>query len=212
MTYQTFAPATPPTPAQNMISKVQPTGRPSSRSRQATSTPEQTSANASARPKVWSVTPRMWSSGSTAPTGYAAAARALEVAHGVDRRPVDARLEVDVRAEAVPRAARGADHLALGDALADGDADARLVPVARRESAAVADAGVVAVAADPPRDEDLARLRGVDGGPRRHRDVDPRVQPAPAHAEGGHDRAADGPDEAARAGPQRPAGDRRRAV
>src|SRR4051812_32649428 len=145
----------------------------------------------------------MWSSGSTLPTGYAAGARGLEVAHGVDRRPVDARLEVDVRPEAVPRAARGADHLALGDALADRDADARLVPVARREAASVADAGVVAVAADPARDEDLARLGGVDGRAGRHRDVDARVQAAPAHAEGGDDRAVDRPDEAAGAGEPR---------
>src|SRR5919112_4245958 len=106
--------------------------------------------------------PRMWSSGSTAPYRVRSPLGGLEVAHGVHGRAVDARLEVHVRAEAVARTARGADDLALGDALADGDPDARLVPVTRREAAAVADAGVVAVAADPAGDEDLARLRGVD--------------------------------------------------
>src|SRR3954452_24634150 len=106
--------------------------------------------------------PRMCSSGSTAPHRVRGRCGGLQVAHGVDRRAVDARLEVHVRAEAVARAARRADDLALRDALADGDADARLVPVTGRQAAAVADAGVVAVAADPARDEHLARLGGVD--------------------------------------------------
>jgi len=42
---------------------------------------------------------------------------------------VDAHLEVQVRPEAAPGAAGGADDLALGDRLADGDADVRLVRV-----------------------------------------------------------------------------------
>src|SRR4051794_2578518 len=114
-------------------------------------------------PKVCSVMPRMWSSGSTA----SHCIPALEVAHRVDGHAVDARLEVDVRPEAVARAVRVADHLALRDALADRDDDPLLVPVARREPAAVADAGVVAVAADPAGDEHLAALRRVHRRARR---------------------------------------------
>src|SRR4051812_29653813 len=147
--------------------------------------------------------PRMWISGSTAPHRVRAPRRRLEIAHGVDRRPVDPRLEVDVRSEAVPRAARGADDLPLGHALADGDPDARLVAVARGERAAVVDAGVVAVAADPAGDDHAAALGRVDRGARRHRDVDAGVQAAPAHAERGDDRAVDGPDQPARAGSDR---------
>ena len=115
-------------------------------------------------------------------------------------------------AEAVARAARVADDLALRDALADGDADARLVAVTGRQPAAVADAGVVAVAADPAGDQDAAGLGGVDRRARRHRDVDARVQAAPAHAERRDDRAVDGPDEAAGARLDRPGGDRPAAV
>src|SRR6185436_12840595 len=91
-------------------------------------------------------------------TGVADSTISLEVAHRVDGRAVDARLEVHVRAEAVARAARVADDLALRDALADRDADARLVAVTRRQPAAVADAGVVAVAADPAGDQHAAGL------------------------------------------------------
>src|SRR5207253_1667691 len=51
----------------------------------------------------------------------------LQVAHGVHRRAVDARLEVDVRAVTVTRAARARDDLALRDGLAHGDGEARVV-------------------------------------------------------------------------------------
>src|SRR5215210_3993700 len=47
----------------------------------------------------------------------------LQVAHGVHGRAVDARLEVDVRAEAVARAACAGDDLALRDRLAGVDGD-----------------------------------------------------------------------------------------
>src|SRR5215213_4424170 len=78
----------------------------------------------------------------------------LQVAGRVDRRAVDARLEVQVVAEAVPGAADVADDLALGDARAVGCAVARLVGVARRQAAGVLDAGVVAVAARPAHQHD----------------------------------------------------------
>src|SRR5215210_4450118 len=65
----------------------------------------------------------------------------LEVSGGVDRRPVDAGLEVQVVAEAVARAAHVADDLALGDAGPVGGAVARLVGVTGRQPARVLDAG-----------------------------------------------------------------------
>src|SRR4051794_24644586 len=146
--------------------------------------------------------PRMWISGCTPQR----VRRALQVPGGVDRRAVDAGLEVHVRTEAVARAAAGADDLALADALPHRHADARLVAVAGGQAAGVLDAGVVAVAADPAGDGDAAGLRGVDGRAGRHGDVNTRVQTAPAHAERGDDRAVDGPDQAAGAGADR-AGD-----
>ena len=57
----------------------------------------------------------------------------LEVAHGVDRRAVDAHLEVHVRAEAVARAVGVADHLALTDRRAVRGREARLMRVAGGE-------------------------------------------------------------------------------
>src|SRR5205085_10400566 len=118
------------------------------------STPDDTSASASMSPKVWIVRPKMWSSASTG----SHCTPGLEVAHRVDRHAVDARLEVHVRAEAVARAVRDPDHLALRDALADRHEDALLMAVTGGEPAAVADAGVVAVAGHPAGDQDLAGL------------------------------------------------------
>ena len=81
-----------------------------------TSTPDDTSASASISPKVWRSGRRCGARGAPAPH---CTRGALEVAHRVDGRAVDARLEVHVRAEAVAGAARVADDLALRDALAD---------------------------------------------------------------------------------------------
>src|SRR5690348_18492920 len=108
--------------------------------------------NASPRqsPNDCSVMPKMWISGCTPQR----VRRTLQVAHRVDGRAVDPRLEVHVGAEAVARAAAGADDLALADALPHGDADARLVAVARRQLPGVLDARVVAVAVDPAGDRD----------------------------------------------------------
>src|SRR3954471_15741033 len=92
------------------------------------------------RPKVWMVTPKMCSSGFKAPPR-------LQVVHRIDHRPVDAGLEMQVRAEAAARAAGVADHLALRDVRPHRGAEARLVRVTRGERAAVLDAGEVAVPA-----------------------------------------------------------------
>src|SRR5690348_16932577 len=46
-----------------------------------------------------------------------------EIPHRVDRLAVDPDLEVEVWAEAEPRAVADPDHLALADMLADGDGD-----------------------------------------------------------------------------------------
>src|ERR1044072_4681301 len=88
------------------------------------------------------------------PTSSSTAARifmtgTLQVAHGVHRRAVDARLEVDVRAVAVARAAGLGDDLSLADVLSDRHGQARVVAVARAQRPGVLDADVVAVAADP---------------------------------------------------------------
>ena len=122
---------------------------------------------------------------------------ALEVAHRVDRRPVDARLEVQVVAEAVAGAAHVADDLALLHAGAVGGGEARLVRVAARQAAGVLDAGVVAVAAHPAHQHHAARVGGADRGARAHGDVHAGVQAAPARAEGRHHRAVHRPDQLA---------------
>src|SRR5215212_9663987 len=118
----------------------------------------------------------------------------LQVAHGIDGRPVDAHLEVHVRPEAMSGAADSPDHLALLDALPDAHPDRGLVAVTGGDAAPMLDAGVVAVAADPARDRNSAPRRGPDRCAARHGDVDAGVQPAPAHPKAGHDRAADRPD------------------
>src|SRR5687767_7575927 len=133
----------------------------------------------------------------TVPAASAAATRlkALEIAHGVHRRPIHARLEVQVVAEAVAGAADVADHLALAHRRAVRGGEARLVGVAGGQAAGVLDAGVVAVAADPAHEDHAAPVRGVDRRATRHRDVDPGVQPPPAHPESRDDRAVHGPAE-----------------
>ena len=65
------------------------------------------------------------------------------------------------------------------------------------------DAGVVAVAAGPAEQDDLAGVRGADRRAGRDGDVPARVQAAPALAERGGDRPVDGPDQLARARPDR---------
>src|SRR3712207_6568402 len=122
----------PPMSATNTISHAQSGGRPSSRMRTATMAPQAAKFSAKKRPKVLTSRPRRSISCSTR-------AR-LQVTGRVDRRPVDAHLEVQVRTGGVARVARLADDLALADALAHGHADARLVAVARRQRAGVLDA------------------------------------------------------------------------
>src|SRR5215212_5104993 len=114
--------------------------------------PATTNPRPSIRPKVCSVSGPRWISGCTP---YSVR-RALQVPHRIHGRPVDAHLEVEVVAEAVPRAADVADHLALAHARAHRGAEARLVPVTGRERPAVRDARVVAVAADPAEQHDAA--------------------------------------------------------
>src|SRR4051812_19282726 len=96
-------------------------------------------------PKVCSVMPKRWISGCTPDR----LARRLEVAHRVHRGAVDPRLEVEVVAEAVARAADVADHLALAHAGAHRGAIARLVRIAGGQRAAVLHARVVPVTARP---------------------------------------------------------------
>src|SRR5688500_701696 len=126
------APTSPPISAAKISSYDQSGSSPNSRSRRATSPPARRNATAKQIPKVCSVMGPRSSSGCTAPEAIR-----LQVAHRVDRRPVDARLEVHVRAGAVARVARLGDHLALLDALALRYAERRVVGVASRQSAAV---------------------------------------------------------------------------
>src|SRR5829696_2481568 len=159
--------------------------------------PATTNPRPSIRPKVCSIGPR-WISGCTP---YRVR-RALQVPHRIDGRPVDAHLEVQVVAEAVPGAADVADHLALAHARAHRGPVAGLVRVAGRERA-VRDARVVAVAAGPAEQHDTAGIGGADRRARRDADVDARVQAAPAHAERRDYGPVDGPDQRARALPDR---------
>src|SRR4051812_14192626 len=107
----------------------------------------------------------------------------LEVAERIDRGAVDAHLEVEVRAEAVPGAADVADYLPLGDLGAVPDREARLVAVRSREAAAVVDDDQVAVAALPASRDDRAGGGGADRRPVADADVDALVHPSPAPAE-----------------------------
>src|SRR4051794_36066373 len=136
------------------------------------------------------------------PAGRARPARVSQVIKRVHDRAVDARLEVQVRAEAAAGAAGVADDLALGDVRADARGEARLVRVTRRERPGVLDAGEVAVAAARGlglHERDRARRGGADRGAARHADVDARVAGLPGArlAEGRGDRAVDGPDQTA---------------
>src|SRR5205085_12420674 len=109
-------------------------------------------------------------------------------------------LEVQVRAEAVTRAADVADYVALPDLLAARRCDRALVGVRGREAVAVVDHDEVAVALLPAAVDDRARGRGADRRAVRDADVDPLVHPAPAPAERTRDGAVDGPDQPARGG------------
>src|SRR3954462_14293973 len=104
----------------------------------------------------------------------------LQITHRINRRAVDPDLEMHVGAEAVAGAADGADHLALADVLADVDADRSLVAVTGRDAAAVLDAGVVPVAADPSGDRHGPAGGCADRRACRSRDVDARVEAPPA--------------------------------
>src|SRR4051794_27375204 len=162
-------------------------------------------------PKVWMVRPKMCTSGCKALRAY------LEVVKRIHNGAVDARLEVQVRAEAAARAARVPDHLALGYVRAHRGREARLVRVTGRERAGVLDAGEVAVAAARRlglHQHDRPGRGGADRRAARPPDVDPGMAGPPRArlAEGRGDRAVDGPDDPPRAGADRPrhgdAGDR----
>src|SRR5262245_14392021 len=124
----------------------------------------------------------------------------LEVAEGIDGRAVDAHLEMEMRAEGVPGGADLAEHFALADLLAVRDVDPLLVPVGRRDAAAVVDDHEVAVAAHPAGVDDRAARGCPDRCPGADTDVDALVHAAPAIAERARDRPVDRPDEAARRG------------
>ena len=89
----------------------------------------------------------------------------LEVAERVDGRAVDPDLEVEMGPRAVPGAADVSDHLALAHLLAAGDRDRALVPVGRREVAAVVDHDEVAVARLPAAVDDGAGAAAWIGVP-----------------------------------------------
>src|SRR5829696_7066757 len=92
----------------------------------------------------------------------------LEVAEGVGRSAVDAHLEVEVVAVAVPGAADVADDLALVDALPGADYEGGLMRITGLQAAAVFEAGEVAVAAafDFPLEQDhVSRGGGADRRP-----------------------------------------------
>ena len=110
-------------------------------------------------------------------------AAGLQVAHRVDRCPVDAHLEVDMWAETVAGAVGRPDHLTLADGLTDAHTDRRLVCVAGRYAAAVLDARVVPITPDLSGDRDPAGRCCADRRAARHRDVDAGMKPAPPHAE-----------------------------
>src|SRR5918992_228574 len=76
--------------------------------------------------------------------------------------------------------------------------------IAGREAAAVVDAGVVAIAADPAGDHDRAGGRGANRRPGGDGDVDALVHAPPAPAEARDDRSVDRPDQTARAVLDRP--------
>src|SRR5205807_5328074 len=88
----------------------------------------------------------------------------LQIPKRIDGRAVDPNLEMQMRAEAVPRAPDVADHLALRDAAAT-DGERRLVRVRRRETAAVVDDREVPVAAHPAGEDDGTARRRGNGGP-----------------------------------------------
>src|SRR3954464_7519892 len=99
---------------------------------------------------------------------------------------------MEMVAEAVTGAAHQPDYLALADVRSSARQEARLMRVAGRDAAAVVDAGVVAVTARRRvrlRERHRARRRRADRRTAANRDIDAGVQPAPAHAEAGHDRA-----------------------
>src|SRR5215211_5858468 len=119
----------------------------------------------------------------------------LQVTQWIYGRAADPHLEVDVRAEAVARAADVPDRLALRHGAA-ADREARLVGIGRRQPAAVVDDDQVAVAAHPAGvDDDAGRGRG-DRSPIPDGDVDSLVHAAPAPPERAHDGSADRPDQA----------------
>src|SRR5438132_7231288 len=124
-----------------------------------------------------------------------AAGAFLEIAHRIHRDAVHTNLEVEVRAEAMARTADVADHLALGDILAAGDGDLRLVGVRGGQAVVVVDRDEVAVPLHPTAVHDRTGGGGVNRSAGGGADVDPGVQAAPAHAERARDRSLHGPDQ-----------------
>src|SRR4051812_47871527 len=147
-------------------------------------------ASAKHRPNVLIEMPRRWISGRIA----------SKVVQRVRDRSVDAHLEVQVRTEAAPGAARQADDLALADTLAQRDAERGLVGVAGGHRAGVLDAGEVAIATGGRfglQQGDAPGRGGADRGAGGHADVDAGMAGLPGTplAELRRDRAAHRPDE-----------------
>src|SRR5207244_2102307 len=96
----------------------------------------------------------------------------------------DADLEVEVRPARVPGRPDRADADALRDEDADADVDPRQVRVHSPLAVPVGDRDEEAPPAlAPPGVHDLAAARGEDGGSRRGRKVDPRVETVAARTE-----------------------------
>src|SRR3954469_24665494 len=108
---------------ENVSSQVQSLFSPSSRKRRPITPAATRKPTAKQIPNVWIVSGPRCISGCTAGGPY------LQVIKGVRDRAVDAHLEVEVGAEAQPRAAAEADDLALADVLPDVHVDRRLVAV-----------------------------------------------------------------------------------
>src|SRR3954464_8584713 len=133
----------PPAREAKIISAPQSAGFPISRSRRVAIAPAARKPRANMSPKVLSGRPRTSISGCIRPGGChpapagayerraeaARGRRPLEVPHRVDDRAVDADLEVEVVAEAAPRASAVADDLPLRHARTHRRREARLVRV-----------------------------------------------------------------------------------
>src|SRR3954467_10125138 len=124
----------------------------------------------------------------------------LQVAHRVDHLAVDTHLEMEVRPEAVARAAHVADNAALRDGGAHPDPDRGLVPVSGGQPSAVIDDGEVAVAFHPACVDDGSRGGRVNRRAARGGNVDAGMERAvavrkTARPERARDRSLNGPDQ-----------------